>query len=226
MQNIEQIETVKNSGRSGVRTQDRPVTCQCCGKAASLASHAFGVEPVELKKINSVSTGNFSQYTCFTKKRMDALGFEPRTDRLWAGCSNHWAKRPKILVKVVAKEQLWQVYLTVLNWLLWPAEVNLSVINCWTFRKTSKQYQNLIPCKQTQNEREGHSRKYPHRPIQIWACHTQTMEVHMSKFHYVASREPELLFFHIALPATAFQYQSLQCAGERTSLLLGLYIIC
>lgn len=104
-------------------------------------------------------------------------------------------------------------------------EVNLSAINCRTFRRTSKQYQNLIFCKQTQNEREGHSRKYPHRPIQIWACHTQTMEVHMSKFHYVASREPELLFFHIALSATAFQYQSLQCAGERTSLLLGLYVI-
>ena len=104
--------------------------------------------------------------------------------------------------------------------------VNLSVINCRTFRRTSKQYQNLIFCKQTQNEREGHSREYPHRPIQICACHTQTVEVHMSRFHYAASQEPELSFFRIALPATAFRYQSLQCAGERTSLLLGLYIIC
>ena len=40
----------KNSGRSRVRTQDRPVTCQFCGKAASLASHAFGVESVALKE--------------------------------------------------------------------------------------------------------------------------------------------------------------------------------
>ena len=71
----------KSSGRSGARTQDRPVTCQLCGKAASLTSLAFGAEPVAL--------------TC-------------------------WAKRSKILVKVVVKEQLWQVYHTVLNWLLWP----------------------------------------------------------------------------------------------------------
>lgn len=101
--------------------------------------------------------------------------------------------------------------------------MNLSAINCRTFRRTSKQYQNLIFCKQTQNEREGHSREYPHRPIQIWACHTQTMEVHVSRFYYAASQEPELSFFRIALPATVFQYQSLQCASERTSLLLGIY---
>lgn len=107
-----------------------------------------------------------------------------------------------------------------------PVALNLSAINCWTFRRTSKQYQNLIFCKQTQNEREGHSREYPHRPIQICACHTQTVEVHMGRFHYAASQEPELSFFRIALPATAFRYQSLQCAGERASLLLGLYIIC
>ena len=87
-------------------------------------------------------------------------------------------------------------------------EVNLSAINCRTFRRTSKQYQNLIFCKQTQNEREGHSREYPHRPIQIWACHTQTMEVHVSRFYYAASQEPELSFFRIALPATVFRYQS------------------
>ena len=111
----------------------------------------------------------------------------------------------------------------VMSRLLWPSEVNLSVINCRTFRRTSKQYQNLICCKQTQNEREGHSRKYPHRPVQIWACHTQTVEVHMNRFHYAASREPELSFFRIALPATVFRYQSLQRAGERTSLLLGIY---
>lgn len=71
MQNIEQIETVKNSGRSGIRTRDRPVTCQLCGKAAALTSRAFGAEPVAL---------------------------------------------------------------------------NLSAINCQTFRRTSKQYQNLIFC--------------------------------------------------------------------------------
>ena len=106
-----------------------------------------------------------------------------------------------------------------------PVALNLSAINCRTFRRTSKQYQNLIFCKQTQNEREGHSREYPHRPIQIWTCHTQTVEVHMGRLHYAVSREPELLFFHIALPATVFRYQSLQCAGERTSLLLGLYVI-
>lgn len=82
VQNIERPVTPKKNGRSRVRTQDRPVTCQCCGKAASLASHAFGVEPVELEMINSVSTGNFCKYTCFTKKIMDALGLEPRTDRL------------------------------------------------------------------------------------------------------------------------------------------------
>ena len=107
-----------------------------------------------------------------------------------------------------------------------PVALNLSVINCRTFRRISKQYQNLIFCKQTQNEREGHSREYPHRPIQICACHTQTVEVHMSRFHYAASQEPELSFFHIALPATVFRYQSLQRAGERTSLLLDLYTIC
>ena len=107
-----------------------------------------------------------------------------------------------------------------------PVALNLSAINCRTFRRTSKQYQNLIPCKQTQNEREGHSIEYPHRPIQIWACHTQTVEVHMNRFHYAASQEPELSFFRITLPATAFRYQSLQCAGERTSLLLDLYTIC
>lgn len=45
----------------------------------------------------------------------------------------------------------------------------------------------------------------------------------MSRFHYAASQEPELSFFRIALPATAFRYQSLQCAGERTSLLFGIY---
>lgn len=101
--------------------------------------------------------------------------------------------------------------------------MNLSVINCRTFRRTSKQYQNLIHCKQTQNERKGHSRKYPHRPVQIWACHTQTVEVHVSRFHYAASREPEPSFFRTAFPATAFRYQSLQRAGERTSLLLGIY---
>lgn len=175
------------------------------------------------------------------KKIMDALGFEPRTDRLLASSAAKphlwlrapsalsrllwpgWAKRPKILVKAVAKEQLWQVYPTVLNWLLWPTEVNLSVINCRTFRRTSKQYQNLIPCKQTQNERKGHPREYPHRPIQIWACHTQTVEVHMSRFHDAASREPEPSFCCTAFPATVFRYQSLQRAGERTSLLLGIY---
>ena len=68
--------------------------------------------------------------------------------------------------------------------------MNLSAINCRTFRRTSKQYQNLIHCKQTQNERKGHSRKYPHRQVQIWTCHTQTVEVHVSRFHYAASREP------------------------------------
>lgn len=45
----------------------------------------------------------------------------------------------------------------------------------------------------------------------------------MSRFHYAASQEPELSFFRIALPATVFRYQSLQRAGERTSLLLGIY---
>ena len=82
--------------------------------------------------------------------------------------------------------------------------MNLSAINCRTFRRASKQYQNLIPCKQTQNERKGHSRKYPHRPVQIWACHTQTVEVHMNRFHYAASQEPEPSFFRIAFPVTAF----------------------
>ena len=85
-----------------------------------------------------------------------------------------------------------------------PVALNLSAINCRTFRRASKQYQNLIPCKQTQNERKGHSRKYPHRPVQIWACHTQTVEVHMNRFHYAASREPEPSFFRIAFPVTAF----------------------
>ena len=45
----------------------------------------------------------------------------------------------------------------------------------------------------------------------------------MGRFHYATSREPELSFFRIALPATVFRYQSLQRAGERTSLLLGIY---
>lgn len=45
----------------------------------------------------------------------------------------------------------------------------------------------------------------------------------MGRFHYAASQEPGLSFFRITFPATVFQYQSLQCAGERTSLLLGIY---
>lgn len=45
----------------------------------------------------------------------------------------------------------------------------------------------------------------------------------MGRLHYATSREPELSFFRIALPATVFRYQSLQRAGERTSLLLGIY---
>ena len=89
-------------------------------QTASLSSHAFGVEPVELEKINSVSTGNFSQYTCFTKKEWTLWGSNPGPTGYEPVALTCWAKRPKILVKVVAKEQLWQVYHTVLNWLLWP----------------------------------------------------------------------------------------------------------
>ena len=82
MQNIERPVTPKKEwtlwGSNPGPTGYLPVLRQ----AASLSSHAFGVEPVELEIINSVSTDNFSQYTCFTKKIMDALGLEPRTDRL------------------------------------------------------------------------------------------------------------------------------------------------
>ena len=63
----------KSSGRSGARTQDRPVTCQCCGKAASLASHAFGVEPVELKNKFSFYR-QFLQMCLFYKKNNGRSG--------------------------------------------------------------------------------------------------------------------------------------------------------
>ena len=41
----------------------------------------------------------WSQTRCATRLRytpilVDPLGFEPRTVRLWAGCSNHWATGP------------------------------------------------------------------------------------------------------------------------------------
>ena len=244
MQNIERPVTPKkewtlwdsNSGPTGYL----PVLRQ----AASLASHAFGVEPVELKIINSISTDNLSQIYLFCKKSSGRSGIRtqdrPVMSRLLWPLSQASIKRYtifnfltispahtfRLLVSSAAKPHSWLRAPSALSRLLWPAEVNLSAINCRTFRRTSKQYQNLIPCKQTQNEREGHSRDYPHRPIQIWACHTQTVEVHMSRFYYAASQEPELSFFRITLPATAFQYQSLQCAGERTSLLLDLYTIC
>ena len=149
-------------------------------QAASLSSHAFGVEPVELEKINSVSTGNFSQYTCFTKKEWTLWGSNPGPTgyepvALTAELSVHMnstifnfkSSNPVYFLPVTRQICDKVTDLASRAFEAEPVALNLSAINCRTFRRTSKQYQNLIFCKQTQNEQEGHSRGYPHRPIQI-----------------------------------------------------------
>ena len=77
----------ERSGRSGTRTQDRPVTCQICLRIFGFAClrHWAGCLPYYKEKNQSAENTNW-----FMKKRseVDALGLEPRTVRLWAGCSN------------------------------------------------------------------------------------------------------------------------------------------
>ena len=71
----------KSNGRSGVRTQDRPVTHQFCGKP-----HPWLRTPSALSRLSWKNKFSFYQQSLrmclFSKKVMDALGFEPRTDRL------------------------------------------------------------------------------------------------------------------------------------------------
>lgn len=77
----------KRTGRSGARTQDRPVTCQICLRIFGCAClrHWAGCLPYYKEKNQSTWNANW-----FLKKRseVDALGLEPRTVRLWAGCSD------------------------------------------------------------------------------------------------------------------------------------------
>ena len=73
----------KRTGRSGARTQDRPVTCQICLRIFGCAClrHWAGCLPYYKEKNQSTWNANW-----FLKKRseVDALGLEPRTVRLLA----------------------------------------------------------------------------------------------------------------------------------------------
>ena len=78
----------ERSGRSGARTQDRPVTCQICSAYSFLAAHAFGIEPDACHITKKRTSRHEAPTDSWKKSEVDALGLEPRTVRLWAGCSD------------------------------------------------------------------------------------------------------------------------------------------